>query len=179
MNPKFAKYDKMLSMLPEGAVRQKMMMDGIPQHEQDGFFRSKGIAVEEEEAPKWEGRTRKPAAPPPPAAATSAAAPAGNPMMDMMAAIKGGVKLKSGGAKAPPPPKEPTFLDGIKNRDYALKKVTASSDTPPPPPKQGGIFGALADAMSDRRNAFENARHGSDSESGSDSDSGFSDSDSD
>ena len=37
---KYAKYDKMLKMLPEGAVRQKMEMEGISSTEIESYFNS-------------------------------------------------------------------------------------------------------------------------------------------
>jgi hypothetical protein len=38
MDPKFEKYAKMKKMLPEGAVRQKMMQEGISDAEIEAFF---------------------------------------------------------------------------------------------------------------------------------------------
>lgn len=38
VDERFAKYDKMRKMLPEGAVRQKMMVEGIPEADIDAFF---------------------------------------------------------------------------------------------------------------------------------------------
>jgi hypothetical protein len=240
------KYDKMLSMLPEGAVRQKMQMDGIAQADQLAFFAAKGIVSEDEPAPKWEGRKRAPA--PPPSGGSTSAAGGGGPVdmmaaikagiklkprgagggggnapppplpnagpMDMMSAIKAGIKLKPAGAgggggagrappppaapgpmdmmsaikagiklkpaapKAAPPPKAPTFLDNIKGGVTLKKSNEAEHTLKPAPVAQGGLFGALADAMSDRRNAFAND-DSSDNSGSSGSDSGFSDSDSD
>ena len=37
-DPRFEKYEKMKKMLPEGAVRQKMSLDGFTEQEIDGFF---------------------------------------------------------------------------------------------------------------------------------------------
>ena len=39
---KFAKYDKMKKMLPEGPVRQKMKMDGVPESEINQYFSNDG-----------------------------------------------------------------------------------------------------------------------------------------
>jgi len=41
---KFAKYEKMLKMLPEGAVRQKMTADGFAEADIDKFFAAKNAA---------------------------------------------------------------------------------------------------------------------------------------
>ena len=41
---KYEKYEKMYRMLPEGAVRQKMSMDGFKDEEIDGFFKNGGVA---------------------------------------------------------------------------------------------------------------------------------------
>jgi hypothetical protein len=38
IDPKYEKYVKMKKMLPEGAVRQKMMQEGIPDAEIEAFF---------------------------------------------------------------------------------------------------------------------------------------------
>jgi hypothetical protein len=38
VNTKFLKYEKMKKILPEGAVRQKMKMDGIIDSEVNDFF---------------------------------------------------------------------------------------------------------------------------------------------
>ena len=37
-DPRYAKFDKMRSMLPEGAVRQKMMLEGFTDVEIDHYF---------------------------------------------------------------------------------------------------------------------------------------------
>jgi hypothetical protein len=37
-DPRYAKYDKMRQMLPEGAVRQKMMLEGFTETEMDKYF---------------------------------------------------------------------------------------------------------------------------------------------
>eukprot|EP00595_Chromulina_sp_UTEXLB2642_P002687 CAMPEP_0196762732 /NCGR_PEP_ID=MMETSP1095-20130614/2671_1 /TAXON_ID=96789 ORGANISM="Chromulina nebulosa, Strain UTEXLB2642" /NCGR_SAMPLE_ID=MMETSP1095 /ASSEMBLY_ACC=CAM_ASM_000446 /LENGTH=1196 /DNA_ID=CAMNT_0042114415 /DNA_START=419 /DNA_END=4009 /DNA_ORIENTATION=- len=42
---KYLKYDKMLKMLPEGAVRQKMLTDGITQSEIDKYFNKSSSAA--------------------------------------------------------------------------------------------------------------------------------------
>ena len=41
---RYEKYEKMYRMLPEGAVRQKMSMDGFKDEEIDGFFKNGGVA---------------------------------------------------------------------------------------------------------------------------------------
>lgn len=47
---KFGKYDKMRKMLPEGAVRQKMMSDGIPEKDIEAYFNSSLTTNAAEEA---------------------------------------------------------------------------------------------------------------------------------
>lgn len=65
-NP-FAKYEKMKKMLPEGAVRQKMAMDGISEKDMDAFFSGQYLsaaaappaAQEASQAPVVESRFAK------------------------------------------------------------------------------------------------------------------------
>ena len=44
---KFERFEKMRKLLPEGAVRQKMTMEGFSKEEVDGFFSEKAKAVED------------------------------------------------------------------------------------------------------------------------------------
>eukprot|EP01038_Epipyxis_sp_PR26KG_P007973 gene7973-10813_t len=50
VDPKFAKYEKMKKMLPEGAVRQKMMVEGISQEDIDKFFKGEIVSSGENDA---------------------------------------------------------------------------------------------------------------------------------
>lgn len=177
----FKKFRKMKSMLPAGAVRQKMRAEGYSAADIDDFLDGKVNTL------------------PPPAAVTAAAsssssssagngaaatggglrppppAPPGNPLAGL-----GAVKLRSANESAairPAAPKPLSLLDQIQ-QGPKLKAVVKEEDPRPEQPKSlqgsGGLLGMLAVAMSDRRfNMKEN-------ESDDDSDSsGFSDSDSD
>jgi chaperonin cofactor prefoldin len=65
IDPKFEKYDKMKKMLPEGAVRQKMNLDGFSEEEIEAFFNGTLPTV---------ATTSAPAVPPPVAPPAVAAA---------------------------------------------------------------------------------------------------------
>jgi len=74
----FSKYDKMLKMLPEGAVRQKMMIDNISEGTIDAYFAGmeKKIPSPVHEAPKIPPNTPAlPPAPPLPSRPPSARVP--------------------------------------------------------------------------------------------------------
>jgi hypothetical protein len=60
VDPKFAKYEKMLKMLPEGAVRQKMKQDGIVDSDIEKFFSSRGNIVVNTSATSEESQSVKP-----------------------------------------------------------------------------------------------------------------------
>ena len=87
---RFAKYDKMRKMMPEGAVRQKMATDGFSEAEIDGYFHGSTTSV-----------VAAPAVPsaPPPAAPTAAVAPSLSTVFPTVAP-----PAVPGGALPPPPP---------------------------------------------------------------------------
>jgi hypothetical protein len=86
IDPKYEKYVKMKKMLPEGAVRQKMMQDGLPDGEIEAFF-------------KMDFSGAASSAP----AADSAGAPGGPPKLSF-----GGAAIAATvAARKPPAPPEP------------------------------------------------------------------------
>lgn len=149
------KYVKMKSMLPEGAVRQKMTNDGFAAADIDAFLAGKVSSL--------------------PTPVPGANAPARPPMAQMLAQ---GAPLR-----APPPPRAApasaaprrmSLLEEIQ-QGPRLKAVVKddSRQQPAAITGGGGLLGMLALEMSKRR--FNMSAQQEDS----DSDSGFSDSDSD
>lgn len=170
MSEEFRKYVKMKSMLPEGAVRQKMTNDGFAAADIEDFLSGKVASL------------------PPPSAQSSsssfsAAAPPRPPMSQM---LQQAPALRSASAAPPraPPPAEPrrmSLLDEIKKGPQLKAVVKDDARMKQTPVKGagggsvgGGLLGMLALEMSKRRFNMN-----SQNDESSDSDSGFSDSDSD
>ena len=189
-NPRYNKYDTMRKMLPEGAVRQKMMVDGFEPSEIDSYFGGLDING---------GNSTNNAVPPPPPGPPALARPAdptpspvaslpppppppsnsGEGLMDL---IKGGVQLK----KTPIQERKnfssgPDHLQAIKHGNFKLNKVDQDSvENERAEHRRAsqavGMFGMLANAMEDRRKFMDMVNE---SDEDSDSDGGFDDSDDD
>lgn len=136
-------------MLPDGAVRQKMMSDGILSNSEiNDFF---GTPEDSAPPPSQPYRTPAPAPARPPAPApASAGSRRDSQPGSLLEAIQQGAKLKA-----------------VQRDDSQTKK-------PAPTQNAGGMLNMLAAAMSQRRNFVKDL-----SDDESDSDGGFSDSDSD
>jgi hypothetical protein len=103
VNPEYEKYIKMKSMLPEGAVRQKMNVDGFSEDEINAFFRSSGNnsngdTMSSTPATSLSSPVKTTTSPPPPAAVT-----------------KSSPKPSSTSSSAGPPPPAATKLPPKRN----------------------------------------------------------------
>ena len=134
IDPRYEKFVKMMRMLPEGAVRQKMSMEGFTDTEIDVFI-SNG-------APKKSSTTSP---------SVSTAPTAGK--QGLLAEIAGGAKLKkvnrtssrlrpidSNASAAAGSGSAPSLMDQLK-QGVALKK-TAPIEKPPEPSSSGGMGGS-------------------------------------
>lgn len=158
----FRKYIKMKSMLPEGAVRQKMTADGYASKDIDAFLSGQVASL-------------------PPPCPPSAGAPPPRPPLAQM--LQQQPTLRSAAAQSPikSPVQEPRRLSLLDEIQQGPKlRAVVKDDTRMKAPDTskitggGGLLGMLAMEMSKRRFNMHQRDDSSDSDS-----SGFSDSDSD
>jgi hypothetical protein len=110
------KYHKMKTMLPEGAVRQKMMNDGFSDAEIQAFFEGTTAAPSA-------GKVGGPSPPPPPSL----------PKKD--------TNNSDNGSKPPPPQKKLSLMDSIKAGNASLKRTTPNEEIPVS--TQSGMLAAI------------------------------------
>ena len=171
------KWKKMQNLhIPDGAIRNKMVQEGISPTDIDNFF--KGIYSAAGGAPAPPAPALRPAAP-------AISKPAGGPFGGggggggFLSQIAGGAGTlkKASSSPAPPPAGGPfggggggSMMDLIKG-GVKLKKAVPTNSEPPKPKPVGGMMGELMAAM--EKNRAQIATVDSEGESDSDSDGDF------